>query len=360
VVNYKEQLLYFNDLLSEPFIGSDSDILKGVLQHLEKIRSTNDGTPYKHKLQHYLSELSFQVRKQGIIDLLTNNELFWLNKSVADITSSIWLDAIPITSQLKFDNYEFRYALSYKFQIPFKDYVDGSVCYCSNKIPYDNVGHHFVAGCYKDGCRVDRHNKLVNTLHYILSRYCGICSTKEERDCLVTVDKPNSKERPDLSISEAITDLNFGKELIDVSVTSALSGVAKGNIKQVTREQAQDKKFLFKAVEETAKEKNNKYIKKAHENQCAFAPFILDINGCLNNKGKQFIVKLSSRAEAIKKIPAKTLKNYFLKLISASLQKSNGSIIHFKLLKSKTKLSAELFDSGYGEDEQVADHDNTR
>ncbi len=100
-----------------------------------------------------------------------------------------------------------------------------------------------------------------------------------------------------------------------------------------------------------------KYKVRANQNNCEFIPIILDINGCLNKEAKILIDKLAKRGESVKGIPANKLKTYFLKLISAALQKSNGQIIHNKLLQCKSKALPHVITANIGDDDMIRYHD---
>jgi hypothetical protein len=246
--------------------------------------------------------------------------------------------------------------MGYRFLIANKDHIEGSKCYCKAKTPLDKYGHHFVAGCTADGARWNRHCDMVNTLKYEYN-YCHITSKLEEMNTLSTHNDPNNKQRPDLSVLESVTDPRFNKELIDVTVTSALAGTLNGNIEQVSRHHAD--KHTLQAVQRRAKDKIRKYRQKAEDNNCAFVPFALDINGCLNKEGKYLILRLAERAAMIRGLSKATVKNWFLKNISATLLKSNGDIIHRKMLRVRNTIPDDMQQGRFGDDSLIRRQNQT-
>lgn len=298
----------------------------------------------------------FLAKRPALLDTLTNNERFWTNKAIQDPCCRAWLDVIPVTPMLTFSNAQFRCAMCYRFLIVNRNFIEGMKCYCSLKTPIDGYGHHFVAGCAEDGARVDRHCDMVNTLKYEVN-YCQMIARLEEKNTLSTNDIPGNRQRPDLSVLESVTDSRFNKELIDVSVISAISGTMYGNIQQVSRHHADTK--VLQACQRRAADKITKYRQKAEENHCAFVPFALDVNGCLNKEGKKFILKLAERASMQKGLPVATLKNWFLKNISATLQKSNGDMIHRKTLRCRNIIPDDIQQTRFGDDSLIRSHNQT-
>ena len=62
----------------------------------------------------------------------------------------------------------------------------------------------------------------------------GHDTTREDQNCFITAQQPNSKKRPDLTIHEAITGSTYNKELADVSVTTPMAGVFEGTARPIT------------------------------------------------------------------------------------------------------------------------------
>ena len=349
---FKTALLQVNEVLPTPHQGTEPEIIKGVLNHLQKIKQDQENRKHKHTVQHYITELLFKSRSVNIYNSLNNTERLWLNKAKKELCSRIWLDLIPKMPAFTLSNEEFRYALLYKFLIPIRQITLGNKCNCNRKSSVDVFGHHFVAGCPKDNARGERHNLIANTVK-TMCQYCKINTTREELHCFITANQPNSKKRPDLSIHEAVTTSAYNKELVDVSVTTAVTGVFEGPVRPVTDAQTTN---VLQAVEKGANSKNNKYKATANQNNYEFIPFILDINGCLNKEGKKLIAKLAERGASIKGIPVKTIRDYFLKLLSAALQRSNGHMIYKKLLQSKSKALPHVVTANIGDDDLIRYH----
>jgi hypothetical protein len=88
--------------------------------------------------------------------------------------------------------------------------------------------------------RTPTHDSVVLELQYAL-QYCGFWINREERDCFLMAD-PNDRHIPDLIVTNP-TDSAFPQVLLDVSITSPLTGALYGQLDNaVSRELALSRK----------------------------------------------------------------------------------------------------------------------
>ena len=85
----------------------------------------------------------------------------------------------------KFTNEEYRNALCYRYLITNPLYKPELKCICKEKITLDPYCHHLVSGCKSHGCRIERHNLVVQEVEYIC-QYADRHTKREEQDCFIT------------------------------------------------------------------------------------------------------------------------------------------------------------------------------
>ena len=104
----------------------------------------------------------------------------------------------------------------------------------------------------------------------------------------------------------------------------------------------------LRAAEDTGKfankrfnEKNKEYGECADANRFGFLPIILESNGLMHPKSKEFFYKLAKDCSEIKRIDICILFKYYLKRISVCLQKnlSRCRLTKLAMIKSHSNLS---------------------
>jgi hypothetical protein len=312
------------------------------------------------RMKNFLSHLQPQV--VGWITSLQNSE------------SGKWLEVVPKKIKFTFSNADFTTLLKYRFQLNISAHLAGSHCNCVPAGRIDALGHHFATGCINNGYRIATHDAVVHEVNSLLY-YAGFRTKREEQNCfsaemnpalppslppppglppplLIPPDPPN--RRPDISILNPLPNFTVAHKIcIDVAITSPLAGAQNGVLLPLLPDQALIKGRMASL---RAKDKVNSYknlltldgpmvpLSTDFKQQPTpgttygfhFVPFVMESTGHFHVAAKQFINLLSQEAANIHKIPAVTIKRYFQKCISCTLQKGIANAINKRLLNANT------------------------
>lgn len=180
-------------------------------------------------------------------------------------------------------------------------------CNCSKHSPVDQEGDHFCV-C-KKGKEVNSYHTAVVNVLAALCKHAGTRVTTEPRNRFAAVEvEEDQNKRPDLEI----TGLYAQPILGDVGIAYPISS-------QLTLTQARKPGRVANTY---AANKTRKYNENAVETDNIFIPFIFETNGHWDPQFKKFFGKIIERDSETTGIPAKVLRTYWRRRISATLQKA--------------------------------------
>jgi hypothetical protein len=221
----------------------------------------------------------------------------------------------------------------------------GGSCSCSTTPLIDVEGRHFTTGCGLRGVRQSTSRSIVQSLAYIC-HYSHAPCTFEDRHVLRAVDETEGL-RPDLTVTNAP---NYNVPLlIDVSVVQAFPG-SKNPSAPLPRKPPDYYPTLslqHRTSHSAYNDKVNKYQRACNTNGVSFLPFIMESNGFLHPTSKQFLEDLAKQASFVRHIPWSNLLQFFLTILSVSLQSalSRAIITHTSCLHPPPPLLAVLSDA---------------
>ncbi len=176
--------------------------------------------------------------------------------------------------------------------------IDGARCDCEAHTVLDPTAHHLATACGKYGFRKNtHHDSVVLELQYAL-QYCGFWIKREERDGFLMAD-PNDNHIPDLTVMN-LTDSVFPQVLLDVPITSPLTGALYGQLENVeSRKVAGQQERMARNC---FQEKTNKYRARVVANGFGYVPIIFESSGHIHDQSKKFLQASVKKAMETRKI----------------------------------------------------------
>jgi hypothetical protein len=196
--------------------------------------------------------------------------------------------------------------------------IEGRKCGCGNAPILDMFGHHLAHGCNWKNCNNIIHDGIKTTLKSILQSAGNWCIL-EERQLF-----EGSNNRPDITI------YNYNgtgqRLLLDTSCTTTHHVTRAGelNIPNNAVNTGQAAQSMFQV-------KNAKYIPLCTAAGFGFLPIIFETNGYAHKEVLTLLDHTSKKASDTVGIPAGILYNYYLKLLSVSMQRGLAASIITKL-----------------------------
>ena len=286
-----------------------------TLQDIMKItRTTSKST--QNQLSEVLSKRMFENVKAEITARSSIHRVFF--NGLCNHHAGKWLEAMPVHAKLVIVNTKYRAALRYRMNLRPEGFVAGMRCYCHNHPYLDEAGHHLASGCTVGAHTIFVHDNIKNSLNGILRR-AGNWTKLEERGMF------EDGKRPDITI------YNFNgtamSMLLDVSVTTTTryneNGVAiPVNVNDVG-----------KYAEVAKRSKVRKYGEECTARGFGFKAFILESNGYVHPDAVSLLKTVAKASSEVRKLDEDTLFNYYMKLISVSLQIGLAEAIIGKLDK---------------------------
>ena len=221
----------------------------------------------------------------------------------------------------------------------------GRNCSCSTTPLIDVEGRHFTTGCGLRGVRQSTSRAITQSLAYIC-HYSNAPCTFEDRHVLRAADE-NEGLRPDLTVSNAP---NYNVPLlVDVSVVQSFPG-SKNPSAPLPRRPPEFYSTLslqHRTSHSAYNDKVNKYQRACNTNGVSFLPFIMESNGFIHPTSKLFLEDLAKQASFFRHIPWSNLLQFFLSILSVSLQSalSRAIITHTSCLNPPPPLLAVLSDA---------------
>ena len=172
------------------------------------------------------------------------------------------------------------------------------------------LAHHLATACGKYGYRMDTHDSVVLELQYYALQHCGFWI---KRDCFLAAD-PNDRHIPDLTVMNPI-DSAFPQVLLDVSITSPLTGALHGQLDNtLTRAAAGDQGRMARR---RFQEKVNKYRARVLANRFGFVPIIFESSGLIHAQSLQFLEASMKKSAESRKISYRNMYAYLINHDSA-------------------------------------------
>jgi hypothetical protein len=246
-------------------------------------------------------------------DSLSNTKLAWF-VSLQSKEAGAWLEAIPKFEKLTMDSNTFRSGLCYRFMLQCPSMINGARCDCEAHTVLDPTARHLATACGKYGYSNDTRDSVVLELQYAL-QYCGFWIKREERDCFLMAD-PNDRHIPDLTVINP-TDSAFPQVLLDVSITSPLTGALYGQLDNaVSRQLAGQQERMAK---KRFQEKTYKYRARVIANGFGFVPIIFESSGHIHNQSKKILQVSVKKAMETRKINLNNAYAYLAKRLPVTL-----------------------------------------
>ena len=340
--NLTPELSHLSDLVHEVqkhfcFVGMEAggDVevpedtgWKDNVKMLLTLKDQKQESSRRETVQNQLMDRLVDKRFQAFKDGLNNTKLAWF-VSLQSREAGAWLEAIPKFEKLAMDSTTFRSALCYRYMIKYPGMIDGARCDCEAHTVLDPTAHHLATACGKYGYRKDTHDSVVLELQYAL-QHCGFWIKREERDCFLAAD-PNDRHIPDLTVMNPI-DSAFPQVLLDVSITSPLTGALHGQLDNnaLTRAAAGDQGRMARR---RYQEKVNKYRARVLANGFGFVPIIFESTGLIHAQSLQFLEASMKKAAEIRKISCKNIYAYLIKRLSVTLQKAIAQNVNKRLIR---------------------------
>lgn len=262
-------------------------------------------------------------------------------KSLHCESSGKWLQVYPSNKEdMKMSNREFSINLNFRYllDIPcisqcivYRSETQCPYCHQRNKqATVDKTGHHFICGCVKDSNLSSSTNKAskpgahFHTTHNFLRKKLFQCC---KHALAPSIEEPRNIQleagvRPDI-----VSHVNGSSMAIDLTIVTSYEGVQSGILKEPTDAELQ---HTDERADRRANEKIQKYSERCNTLGYQFVPFVLYTNGRLHKDADKFLDKLAKEASERRKVPASTIKNYYLKLLSVCLAKRIAYIISTK------------------------------
>jgi hypothetical protein len=280
----------------------------------------NIATNHESTTQAQLTKL-LQEQRWNTIDVQLqqqNREFYYWRAGLINNEAGKFLEAMPTNSQLQMHAKEYRHAIRFRYQIKVDGLIEGRRCGCLNHPILDINGHHLAHGCNWKNCNNLIHDGIKNTLKGILQS-AGNWTTLEERHLF-----DGNAKRPDITIYNH----NGGGQrlLLDTSCTTTLHVTRAGelNLPIHATNTGQAAQAMFD-------KKNDGYLQLCTTAGFGFLPIVFETNGSVHKDVIKLLDDTSKRAADTSCIPAATLYNYYLKLLSISLQKGLAASITTKL-----------------------------
>jgi hypothetical protein len=269
------------------------------------------------------------------------NMIAW-HTSVQHKETGMFLLAIPrLDGRFTMYNEHFRNSLRIRYQLPIHGYTAGMTCYCtstkgeqvvSNLI--DKCGHHLISGCKFTPARNDLHNTMVREMHSIL-KYCGLSNRMEDvRAFEHPVTKATiSNHRPDITVTTPFYTTKR-KLVLDITVKSIHNGVQFGTLRP-THQSVMGVRTPYRQATVALNAKHQKYnteiFKDLPADAVQMVPIVFETTGAIHPDSQHLIMKAAEEAHYFRKIPAKTLYNFFLKRLSIAFQNAIGTTISHRM-----------------------------
>lgn len=262
-----------------------------------------------------------QDQRWHTVDVLLkeqNPQLHYWREGLLNDAAGKFIEALPTNSQLKMSSKAYSRAIRYRYQLIVEDLLAGRRCVCTQRPVLDIGGNHLAHGCNVKGCNNRTHDGLKHTMKGIISSG-GSWTTLEERNLFAGSDK-----RPDITIYNH----NGGGQrlLLDTSCTTTMHVNRAGEINLPN-----NAVNIGQAAQAMFTKKNRDYLTLCNDNGFGFLPIVFETNGFMHEAVCKLLQDTSKRASEISSIPAGTLYNYYLKLLSVSLQKGLADSITTKL-----------------------------
>ena len=270
------------------------------------------GMKLQANLQQKLYDQSLYQFETEVVPRMSNarKAIFTATRSMV---ASAWLIAIPHRQDLSMLADEFQSALCTRYNLDQPSILQNMRCPCKRNTMIDMKGHHISVGCAFTGKRTETHDNVKVTLYQII-RSAGHNARMEQFLSNDTADK-----------SDITVPINpFGGERleIDVLVTAVTpeSGSLSSN-KALQRGRAAEVGFRGKIAIYGGSP-------AAHNYQ--MLPYVVESHGLIHPTSLKLLEVLAHRTESVWRLRAKTIYDFWLKLLSVSLQRSVAQSILFR------------------------------
>jgi hypothetical protein len=283
---------------------------------LSEIRSSSPSSVHK-TMQQTLTRLFQPVNKQRMIDLLKDpREMAWY-VSTATKEAGLWLNVAPKGDMHTFANAPFVVALRLRLFMAQKFILQGTKCDCMSSTSkqcriVDQEAIHWTTGCSYDGVRIATHDLVRDHIGKIL-RYCGANTRSEERFAMQTPIRPDSNERPDLTVHN-LAESNK-PHFLDIQITSPVPACG-GPIS------AAHAQTPLRAASSAAKDKERKYRDAVQATGFGFIPIIFETTGSMTSDTLKLLRNNIQAAAKDKGIPFGTLWQFWISSLQVVLQRS--------------------------------------
>ncbi len=220
------------------------------------------------------------------------------------LEAGLWLQDIPKLNpytDCSFSNTEFSTALRYRLMLPATRYRPHLRCNCANHPVLDPVCMHLATGCGLEGHRINTHNAVCKAISDML-RFMQIPHQREKRHCFRLADE-NCDKRPDFFIESSLRT-KYSTVVADVSIVSALPGVASGEISVPSLSWAADKDSQ---LEQRSQEKTDKYADLAHRSKHGLQPLIFMSTGGIDEATRKWFLQVTRDQAPHLGIPSRIL-----------------------------------------------------
>jgi hypothetical protein len=243
--------------------------------------------------------------------------------AVASPEASSFLLAKPNLYNLRLNTSEYAIAIIQRLrkELPIPSNLN---CNCSQHASIDKYGDHLTT-CKKGQEIYITHNTMVNTIA-ALCKHSGLQVRIEPPNLFAAIDD-HQKLRPDLEI----IGLEAQPIFLDVGITHSIPQTLSAN-------QATQSGRLANAY---AHRKHCKYDENAMSVNSKFIPIIIETKGCWQSEFKSFFNTVIQHNNRTSGIPIAALKAYWMRRISATLQRTIARGI---LSKTKRIYSPTFFD----------------
>ena len=273
------------------------------------------GMKLQANLQQRLYDQTIVMFENDVVPRMSNarKAIFTGTRSMA---ASAWLTAIPHRQDLSMLPDEFQSALCYRYALDQPCILQNMRCPCKRNAVVDMKGHHISVGCAYTGKRTETHDSIRDTLHQIIGS-AGHAARTEQRIANDSGDK-----------SDITVPINpFGGERLEIDVLVTGVTPESGRLstaKALQRGRAADAGYQSKVLTYGGSPAAYKF---------QLLPYVVEDRGYTHPESLKLLEVLAHRTEIAWRLRAKIIYDFWLKLLSVTLQRS---IAHSILFRART------------------------
>ncbi len=336
----------------------DASTVAQVIQELDKIRakSIDDKSTFQSALYILKNRDANRISQREVALKLADKCFIRLisYRNTLNNTAGMWLRTFCKYEQFRLSNNEFciGLCLRYGLAIPLLPTESPTCNICKAKTKQgdpccvDRYGHHFLSGCMNDvkdvqgkgqGAQPHAIHDIMRTVLFDITKHAMVPRSIQEPTFLLHQPNVTKQIRPDLEVAFPIQMVRktFAAD-IQICCPFAGSSAGKPIVAYKYLENDPDNlpppAFEDKIINSRVKEKRKKYETICKQRSITFVPFLMYSTGKIHKDAISFLGKLADHSHEVRRIPKKTLVNYYVKLLNCALIKEVSRTIYIKSL----------------------------